>query len=112
MVVYNRNVRELQALGEHKLTPLYLMDSIVKNVGGAYSSLFMTNLTSTFCDAFCVVDNETRRSLIILMDTWQTQRVFSQPKIDEIRRRLAPVLYAETSNERVSIAAPVSQPPV
>ena len=64
------------------------MDSIVKNVGGAYSSLFMTNLTPTFCDAFGVVDNKTRQSFIKLLDTWQTQSVFSQQKNDEIRLRL------------------------
>jgi hypothetical protein len=88
------------------------MDSIVKNVGGAYSSLFMTNLTPTFCDAFGVVDNKTRQSFIKLLDTWQTQSVFSQQKNDEIRLRLAALLSAEASNERAPIPAPVIPPPV
>uniref|UniRef100_A0A7S0M748 CID domain-containing protein n=1 Tax=Cryptomonas curvata TaxID=233186 RepID=A0A7S0M748_9CRYP len=99
------------ALAQHKLIPLYLMDSIVKNVGGAYSSLFMTNLTPTFCDAFGVVDNKTRQSFIKLLDTWQTQSVFSQQKNDEIRLRLAALLSAEASNERAQIPAPVIPPP-
>jgi len=111
LIIYNRNARELQALAQHKLIPLYLMDSIVKNVGGAYSSLFMTNLTPTFCDAFGVVDNKTRQSFIKLLDTWQTQSVFSQQKNDEIRLRLAALLSAEASNERAQIPAPVIPPP-
>lgn len=87
------------------------MDSIVKNVGGAYSSLFMANLTQTFYDAFFVADNKTRQSMIKLLDTWQTQSVFSQQKNNEIRLRLAAILTAETNSERAN-ASPVIPPPV
>ena len=112
LVILDRTAHKIQALPQHKLIPLYLMDSIVKNVGGAYSSLFMTNLTPTFCDAFGVVDNKTRQSFIKLLDTWQTQSVFSQQKNDEIRLRLAALLSAEASNERAPIPTPVIPPPV
>ena len=101
----------LQAAPQLKLIPLYLMDSIVKNVGGAYSSLFMTNLTPTFNDAFAVADNKTRQSMIKLLDTWQTQSVFSQQKNNEIRLRLATILTAAANSERATVPAPVIPPP-
>ena len=101
----------MQAPPQLKLIPLYLMDSIVKNVGGAYSSLFMTNLTPTFYDAFSVADNKTRQSMIKLLDTWQTQNVFSQQKNNEIRLRLAAILTAETNSERATVPGPVIPPP-
>lgn len=35
-----------------KLPVLYLVDSIVKNIGGAYTSLFTQNIVSSFCSCF------------------------------------------------------------
>jgi hypothetical protein len=37
---------------EIKLPVLYLIDSIVKNVGDVYTSLFTQNIVSTFCGVF------------------------------------------------------------
>jgi hypothetical protein len=106
------NCSSAQASPQLKLIPLYLMDSIVKNVGGSYSNLFMANLTHTFYDAFSVADNKTRQSMIKLLDTWQTQSVFSQQKNNEIRLRLAAILTAETNSERANVPVPVIPQPV
>ena len=37
---------------EHKLPVLYLLDSIMKNLGGEYLQLFSKNIVATFCHTF------------------------------------------------------------
>ena len=37
---------------EQKLPALYLMDSIMKNLGGEYLQLFSKNIVATFCLTF------------------------------------------------------------
>ena len=41
-----------QVKPEMKLPVLYLVDSIVKNIGRDYTSLFTQNIVSTFCGVF------------------------------------------------------------
>ncbi|XP_051881877.1 pre-mRNA cleavage complex 2 protein Pcf11 [Pristis pectinata] len=53
-----------------KLPVMYLMDSIVKNVGGSYITLFAQNLGLTFASVFEKVDESTRKSLFKLRSTW------------------------------------------
>ncbi|XP_067890022.1 pre-mRNA cleavage complex 2 protein Pcf11 [Heterodontus francisci] len=53
-----------------KLPVMYLMDSIVKNVGGSYISLFAQNLSPIFSSVFEKVDESTRKSLFKLRSTW------------------------------------------
>lgn len=53
-----------------KLPVMYLMDSIVKNVGGSYITLFAQNLGVTFSSVFEKVDESTRKSLFKLRSTW------------------------------------------
>ncbi|XP_066589743.1 pre-mRNA cleavage complex 2 protein Pcf11-like isoform X2 [Prorops nasuta] len=53
-----------------KLPVLYLIDSIVKNVNGAYLSLFTHNIVNTFCGVFEKVDENTRASMWRLRQTW------------------------------------------
>ena len=42
----------LQAKNDHKLVVLYLIDSIVKNVGQVYKELFAKNIVVCFCNVF------------------------------------------------------------
>uniref|UniRef100_A0A671KH58 Pre-mRNA cleavage complex 2 protein Pcf11 n=1 Tax=Sinocyclocheilus anshuiensis TaxID=1608454 RepID=A0A671KH58_9TELE len=53
-----------------KLPVLYLVDSIVKNVGGAYLEVFAKNLVNSFICVFEKVDEATRKSLFKLRSTW------------------------------------------
>uniref|UniRef100_A0A8C9R3S9 Pre-mRNA cleavage complex 2 protein Pcf11 n=1 Tax=Scleropages formosus TaxID=113540 RepID=A0A8C9R3S9_SCLFO len=53
-----------------KLPVLYLVDSIVKNVGGEYLTVFAKNLVTTFLLVFSKVDDNTRKSLFKLRSTW------------------------------------------
>jgi len=85
-----RCIQQMQP--SRKIIPLYVMDSIIKNVGGIYTRMIMQNLAVIFSSAFLEVDNTMRASFIKLLDTWQTQAVFSRDVIDDIRVRLANIL--------------------
>ncbi|MBN3313896.1 PCF11 protein, partial [Atractosteus spatula] len=54
-----------------KLPVLYLVDSIVKNVGREYLATFTKNLVHTFICVFEKVDENTRKSLFKLRSTWE-----------------------------------------
>lgn len=56
----------------YKLFAFYALDSIVKNIGDPYRSLFSSNLDSLFTETYVVVaDVTTRQHLIDLFTTWR-----------------------------------------
>uniref|UniRef100_A0A087X560 Pre-mRNA cleavage complex 2 protein Pcf11 n=2 Tax=Poecilia formosa TaxID=48698 RepID=A0A087X560_POEFO len=59
-----------KAPAAEKLPVLYLVDSIVKNVGGEYLAVFAKNLIASFICVFEKVDENTRKSLFKLRSTW------------------------------------------
>uniref|UniRef100_H3CEL4 PCF11 cleavage and polyadenylation factor subunit n=1 Tax=Tetraodon nigroviridis TaxID=99883 RepID=H3CEL4_TETNG len=59
-----------QAPTTEKLPVLYLVDSIVKNIGGEYLAVFAKNLITSFICVFEKVDENTRKSLFKLRSTW------------------------------------------
>nr|XP_055176405.1 pre-mRNA cleavage complex 2 protein Pcf11 isoform X2 [Nyctereutes procyonoides] len=59
-----------KAPSSEKLPVMYLMDSIVKNVGREYLTAFTKNLVATFICVFEKVDENTRKSLFKLRSTW------------------------------------------
>ncbi|PSN35931.1 hypothetical protein C0J52_07162 [Blattella germanica] len=72
--------RHLQQVpAERKLPVLYLIDSIVKNVGDTYTTLFTQNIVSTFCSVFEKVDEKTRANMFKLRQTWN--EVFPAKKL-------------------------------
>ncbi|KAI1083911.1 hypothetical protein F5B20DRAFT_357687 [Whalleya microplaca] len=54
-----------------KLPALYVLDSIVKNVGTPYTLFFGRKLYQTFMDAYASVDNATRRKMDEMLKTWK-----------------------------------------
>lgn len=54
-----------------KLPSLYVLDSIVKNVGTPYTIYLGRNLYSTFMDAYTLVDNQTRKNMEAMLKTWK-----------------------------------------
>ncbi|KAM5126894.1 pre-mRNA cleavage complex 2 protein Pcf11 [Mantella aurantiaca] len=62
-----------------KLPVMYLMDSIVKNVGRDYLAAFAKNIVSTFVIVFDKVDENTRKSLYKLRSTWDD--IFTSKKL-------------------------------
>ncbi|CAG0916936.1 unnamed protein product [Notodromas monacha] len=59
-----------QVSAEKKLPTLYLMDSIIKNVGKTYAPLFTPNLVKNFKHTFDAVNEETRELMFKLRQTW------------------------------------------
>ncbi|KAB5585878.1 hypothetical protein GE09DRAFT_42926 [Coniochaeta sp. 2T2.1] len=56
---------------QRKLPALYVLDSIVKNVGTPYTLFFGRKLYGTFMDAYASVDNQTRRKMDEMLKTWK-----------------------------------------
>ncbi|KAF2145890.1 uncharacterized protein K452DRAFT_294529 [Aplosporella prunicola CBS 121167] len=56
---------------EWKLPALYVLDSIVKNVGTPYTVYLGRNLYNTFVNTYTLVDNPTRKALEGLLRTWK-----------------------------------------
>ncbi|CAK3865194.1 related to mRNA cleavage factor complex component Pcf11 [Lecanosticta acicola] len=54
-----------------KLPALFVLDSIVKNVGTPYTVYLGRNLFSTFMDAYTLVDAATRRHMDQMLKTWK-----------------------------------------
>lgn len=54
-----------------KLPALYVLDSIVKNVGTPYTVYLGRNLYQTFMDAYTLVDGNTRRNMEGMLKTWK-----------------------------------------
>ncbi|XP_017892802.1 uncharacterized protein LOC108632624 isoform X2 [Ceratina calcarata] len=90
-----------------KLPVLYLIDSIVKNVNGAYLNLFTQNIVNTFCGVFEKVDENTRASMWKLRQTWND--VFPANKLFSLDVRVQsidpawPITAAPTSVSSGSI---------
>ncbi|KAK9738323.1 CID domain [Popillia japonica] len=56
-----------------KLPALYLIDCIIKNIGGVYKSLLSQNIVSIFCHVFQVVNEKTRGEMFKLRQTWNEE---------------------------------------
>ncbi|CEJ54707.1 hypothetical protein PMG11_01003 [Penicillium brasilianum] len=56
---------------QQKLPALYVVDSIVKNVGTPYTLFLGRNMYTTFMNAYTLVDAQTRRKLDEMLKTWK-----------------------------------------
>lgn len=56
---------------QFKLTALYLLDAIAKNVYNPYASVFTENVTRIFIDAYETVDSATKLKMEEMMWTWR-----------------------------------------
>ncbi|KAL7784551.1 hypothetical protein V8C37DRAFT_395802 [Trichoderma ceciliae] len=86
----------LKAPPNKKLPALYVMDSIVKNVGTPYTLYFGRTLFKIFMESYAVVDHGIRRKMEEMLKTWKdpvpgsmdTRPVFSHELVRPIENAL------------------------
>lgn len=54
---------------------LYLIDSIIRNVGGIYKGLFMGSILKMFCGVLANGNEQVRQEMLVLRNSW-TKTVF------------------------------------
>jgi hypothetical protein len=74
--------------GAFKLPILYLMDSIMKNVGGPYAALFSKHLYDIQSYIFLNVNEVDRGKIIFLLGTWEERNLLSKDLLWSIKSRL------------------------
>ncbi|RBQ79453.1 hypothetical protein VDGD_06770 [Verticillium dahliae] len=61
----------IKAPAHKKLPAIYVLDSIVKNVGTPYTLFFGAQLFQTFMEAYAAVDGHVRRKMEETLQTWK-----------------------------------------
>ncbi|KAM0469822.1 hypothetical protein ACHAPX_010269 [Trichoderma viride] len=97
----------LKAPPNKKLPALYVMDSIVKNVGTPYTLYFGRTLFKIFMESYSVVDHGVRRKMEEMLKTWKdpvpgsmdTRPVFSHELVRPIENALMKVRAASMSQQ-------------
>lgn len=62
----------LQAQPPYRLPALYVLDSISKNIGAPYTTLWSQRIAHLYLDTYRVVDQQTKMRMEELLTTWRT----------------------------------------
>ncbi|KAG0291187.1 hypothetical protein BGZ96_005410 [Linnemannia gamsii] len=88
VIVQTIEERLRTAPANQKLPTLYLIDSIIKNVGGPYLNQFARTIVTLFLDAYAVVDSSAKASFEKVLGTWPnwTSQLFPKELIAKIEQ--------------------------
>jgi len=93
-----------------KLPILYLQDSILKNVGKNYITIFSKNIVSSFSSAFAQVDENTQTSLLHLLQTWKDSQLFPAHILAQLEAKVKGVKKGHAEPTPPSLPTPVPPP--
>ena len=93
---------------QQRLPRLYLIDSIIKNVGQPYMSMFAPKILALFCSTFASSPPASREPMLHLMRTWKGY--FPPPLLAAIEQRLAQIRYEESLRQGQAMMPMAMQP--